>query len=65
MTWLDKQIATIFIWYRRRRMMRSIPGYAATFTMEAESKRRHVSTAAIVAQRKRILLDALAGKVRT
>lgn len=62
MTWLDKQIATIFIWYRRRRLMKAIPGYATTFTMEAEGKRRHANTSRIRNERKRILHDALAAK---
>lgn len=65
MTWLDKQIATIFIWYRRRRMMKSIPGYRTTFILEQEGKRRHANTSRIRNERKRIILDALAGRART
>lgn len=65
MTWLDKQIATIFIWYRRRRMMKAIPGYHNTFILEAEGKRRHANTSRIRDERRRILHDALAGRVRT
>lgn len=65
MTWLDTQITTIFIWYRKRRMMRAIPGYAVTFTQEREGKRRHANTSRIRDERKRILHDALQGKVRT
>lgn len=64
-SWLDKQIATIFIWYRRRRMMKSIPGYAVTFTQEREGKRRHANTSRIRNERRRILHAALAGRVRT
>jgi hypothetical protein len=64
MTWLDKQIATIFIWYRRRRLMKSIPGYRTTFVLEAEGKRRHANTSHIREHRKQILHAALSGKVR-
>lgn len=63
MTWLDKQIATIFIWYRRRRLMKAIPGYAHTFVLEQEGKRRHAKISHIRDMRRRILHDAL--KVRS
>lgn len=59
MTWLDRQIATIFTWYRKRRMMRVIPGFALTFTQESEAKRRHKSTSEIIGQRKRIVTNIL------
>lgn len=62
---IRKTIFDWLSWLRNRRSKRVIPGYAATFILEAEGKRKHANTSHIREQRKKILLEALARKVRT